>query len=92
MITWAGSRGVACPEPFSLADSSVQVHFSAKARQGQPPVFRDTLQTKTSRDREEPLRNGDMHNNMVLKEGLKVLHLGQQAAVRESNTGPGLSI
>ena len=31
-------------------------------RQGQPPVFKDTLQTKTGRDREKaPLRKGVSH-------------------------------
>ena len=85
-------EGDACTEPFSLADSSIQGHFSVKASQGQPSVFRDTLQTKTSRDREKPMEKDDMHTDMVLKEVLKALHLDQQASVRESNTGPGLSI
>lgn len=35
-----------CAELCSLAESSVQGHFLDKARQGQPPVLRETLQTK----------------------------------------------
>ena len=61
-------------------------------RQGQPSVFRDTFQTKTSRDREAPLTKGEMQADTVLKKVLKVLCLDQQTSVRESNTGPGFSI
>lgn len=45
-----------------VSSFTVQDHFSDKAWQGQPPVFKDTLQTKTGRDREKaPLRKGVSH-------------------------------
>lgn len=47
-VMWAGSQSGTCV----LLCGSVHGHFSDKARQGQPPVVKDTLQTKASRDRE----------------------------------------
>ena len=46
-----------CAEFSSLAQSFVQGHFSDEANQGQPPVLRGTLQTKTDRNREALLRD-----------------------------------
>ena len=43
-------------------------------------MFRDTLQTKTGRDREDPLRKGSKQADTVLKKELRVLHLDWQAA------------
>lgn len=50
-----------CGKLCNLEESSVQVHFSDEARQGQPRVFKDTLQTKIGRDREVLLWNGVPH-------------------------------
>ena len=37
-------------------------------------------------------KHGSMQADMVLEKELRVLHLDPQAAGRESDTGPGLSI
>lgn len=59
-------------ELCSLAESSQQSHFSDKARQGQPPVFKDTLLTKTGKDSEAPPRKGIPHFALSLESNLVV--------------------
>jgi hypothetical protein len=44
-----------------LIENSVQAHISDKTRHGQPPVFKDTLQPNTGRDREASLRKDIPH-------------------------------
>jgi hypothetical protein len=78
---------------WSLAESSVQGHFSDKAIQGQASVFKDILQTKTGRDREDPVRK-EMAQFMQSSESNPTLgdcylnsKVPQQYALLTSQTG-----
>ena len=56
IIMQAQSQSRTCAELCNLADILIYGHFSDSARQGQTPVFRDTLQKKKGRDREATQR------------------------------------